>query len=122
MLYYNMQKGFLTKIMTEGFTAAEFFAMTNAVNLPVVRAAFLEGLSIFHFGYPPLCRAMALEDGRELKKLFQHCHTRGILISLDLSLPSPGTFSHDLDWGHCCGMYCRKPIFSARAWRRSALC
>ncbi len=59
---------------------------------------FLRGLRIFHFGYPPLCRGMALQNGAELKRLFARCRAAGILTSLDMSLPSPGTFSYELDW------------------------
>lgn len=60
--------------------------------------SFFEGLKILHFGYPSLCKAMALNDGRETRCLFERCHAKGILTSLDLSLPSPGTIFYDLDW------------------------
>ncbi len=59
---------------------------------------FRRGLKIFHFGYPPLCGRMAANDGAELKRLFRDCRNDGILTSLDLSLPSPGTASYELDW------------------------
>lgn len=59
---------------------------------------FRKNLEILHFGYPPLCRKMAEYDGRETRKLFYLCRREGILTSLDLSLPSPGTFSYTMDW------------------------
>lgn len=59
---------------------------------------FLEGLNILHFGYPSLCKAMAENYGAETKKLFTRCREKGILTSLDLSLPSPDTWFYTLDW------------------------
>lgn len=59
---------------------------------------FLTDVGLLHFGYPPLCRGFALDDGLELQKLFRRARSRGIITSLDMSLPSPGTFSYDLDW------------------------
>jgi len=60
--------------------------------------AFLEEAAILHFGYPPLCRRFASDHGAELQKLFRHAHAHGLVTSLDMSLPSPGSFSYNLDW------------------------
>lgn len=59
---------------------------------------FRRGIRLLHFGYPPLCRKMAENGGTELCKLFAACRAERILTSLDLSLPSPGSFSYTLDW------------------------
>ena len=59
---------------------------------------FLNDLTIIHFGYPPLCQKIAQNNGEELRKYFALANKKNILTSLDMSLPSPGTFSYDIDW------------------------
>ncbi len=62
-------------------------------------AGYLDkNVSILHFGYPPLCAAFAVDNGKELCELFAHAQSGNIMTSLDMSLPSPGTFSYSLDW------------------------
>jgi len=58
----------------------------------------LDGAALLHFGYPPLCRRFAENGGAELRELFRNAHRRGIVTSLDMSLPAPGSFSAALDW------------------------
>jgi len=72
--------------------------INDDLNADDVDDALLEETAILHFGYPPLCRRFASDHGAELQKLFRRAHERGIITSLDMSLPSPGTFSYDLDW------------------------
>jgi sugar/nucleoside kinase (ribokinase family) len=57
-----------------------------------------ENIILLHFGYPPLCREFHIENGKELQKLFRHASNKGIITSLDMSLPSPGSSSYSLDW------------------------
>lgn len=78
------------------------FLVCRGVNDCLTSAAFddsfLDGLNILHFGYPSLCKGMAERDGDETKKLFQRCRAKGIMTSLDLSLPSPDTWFYTLEW------------------------
>lgn len=60
--------------------------------------SFFKDLKILHFGYPPLCKKMAENDGAELVNLFSQCKKENILTSLDMSLPSKETFSYHIDW------------------------
>jgi sugar/nucleoside kinase (ribokinase family) len=57
-----------------------------------------EDIALLHFGYPPLCREFAVDNGRELQKLFRHAGSKGIITALDMSLPSPGSSSYSMDW------------------------
>ena len=61
-------------------------------------AEYRRGLRLLHFGYPPICPAMTRNNGAELKKLYAACAAEGVLTSLDMSLPSPGSFSYTMDW------------------------
>lgn len=58
----------------------------------------LEDAKLFHFGYPTLMRRMYEDGGRELTALMQHAKSRGLVTSLDISLPDPATPSGKADW------------------------
>lgn len=58
----------------------------------------LEGISLFHFGYPPLMRQMVINDGEELLNLFRKVKDAGIITSLDMAYPDPNSFSGQMDW------------------------
>jgi len=75
-----------------------FRGVNDAWNANTLDDAFFQGLTMFHFGYPPLCEGMAKNNGEETLKLYKRCHSKGIVTSLDMTLPSPGTFSWDMDW------------------------
>ncbi|MFI4911905.1 MAG: carbohydrate kinase family protein [Sedimentisphaeraceae bacterium JB056] len=59
---------------------------------------FIEDTAILHFGYPPLCKTIAENNGNELKKIFRYVQDKGIITSLDMSLPSPGSSSEKINW------------------------
>lgn len=77
------------------FTHTGVNAGLSAADLP---ESFFNDLALLHFGYPPLCRTFAAEQGRELQTLFTRAHGAGVITSLDMSLPAPGTFAAALDW------------------------
>lgn len=52
----------------------------------------------FHFGYPPLMRAMYENEGAELIKVFRKAKSCGITTSLDMSLPDPSSESGQVPW------------------------
>jgi len=58
----------------------------------------LEGISLFHFGYPPLMRKMIENDGEELLNLFRKVKATGIVTSLDMAYPDPNSYSGQVDW------------------------
>jgi len=60
--------------------------------------SFYEGLSLLHFGYPSLSLNMAQNGGEETAKLFTKSRGKGILTSLDLSLPAKDTPFYNMDW------------------------
>ena len=72
--------------------------VNDRLNSAAFDDSFLDGLNILHFGYPSLCKSMAERNGDETRKLFSRCRSKGILTSLDLSLPSPDTWFYTLDW------------------------
>lgn len=53
---------------------------------------------LFHFGYPPLMRALWIQDGRGLKTLLKRVRKTGAAISLDMTLPDPGGAAGQADW------------------------
>ncbi len=53
---------------------------------------------LFHFGYPPLIRAMYEDGGRELAELFQRVKAVGCTTSLDMTLPDPSSAAGRADW------------------------
>lgn len=53
---------------------------------------------LFHFGYPPLMRAMYEEGGHELAELFRRVKGTGCTTSLDLALPDPISPAGQADW------------------------
>ncbi len=62
-----------------------------------VAPALLQGMDIFHFGYPPLMKAFY--SGRdELARLFQKVKACGLTTSLDMALPDPQSPAGQSDW------------------------
>ncbi|MCA9234688.1 MAG: hypothetical protein KDA44_04425 [Planctomycetales bacterium] len=58
----------------------------------------LAGVGLLHFGYPPLMRRVYDDGGRELAALFQRARARGIMTSLDMSMPDPNSPAGQVDW------------------------
>ena len=58
----------------------------------------LDDAAMFHFGYPTLMRRMYQDGGQELTKLMHRAKTKGLVTSLDISLPDPATESGKADW------------------------
>lgn len=53
---------------------------------------------LFHFGYPPLMKALWSNGGGELKRLLQRVRECGATVSLDMSLPDPDGGAGKADW------------------------
>lgn len=58
----------------------------------------LEGVKLFHFGYPPSMKYMVENGGVELENLLKNVKSKGITVSLDMSLPDLKTFLGKVDW------------------------
>lgn len=58
----------------------------------------LIGARLFHFGYPPLMRAMYEDRGAELERLLSHAKASGLTVSLDLARPDPDSPAGRVDW------------------------
>lgn len=61
----------------------------------------LEGLKagdLFHFGYPTLMAKVYTDGGRALREVFDRLQEKGILVSLDMSLPDPNSAAGQVDW------------------------
>lgn len=63
-----------------------------------VNSEKLEGVRLFHFGYPPLMRKMYTNDGTELEVLLRRVKSFGITTSLDLAKPDPDSDAGQADW------------------------
>lgn len=60
--------------------------------------AALEGVSVFHFGYPPIMRRMYDDEGSELATLLKRVSQRVKLISLDTCSVDPSSEAGRVDW------------------------
>jgi len=58
----------------------------------------LEGIELFHFGYPPLMRSMYINDGDELLKIYKRVKAKGILTSLDMAAVDPNGEAAKTNW------------------------
>lgn len=58
----------------------------------------LKDAVLFHFGYPPIMRAMYQNGGDELVRLFQRVKSHGIATSLDLAAVDPDSEAGQADW------------------------
>lgn len=65
-----------------------------------IKAKDLQDTALFHFGYPPLMRAMFENDGSELVKLFQNAKLVGCATSLDLALVDAQSEAGKENWNH----------------------
>lgn len=57
-----------------------------------------EGISLFHFGYPPSMKYLVQNEGEELVNLLKNVKSKGITVSLDMSLPDLKTFLGKVNW------------------------
>lgn len=53
---------------------------------------------LFHFGYPPLMKAMFEDEGLQLTEVFRRAKEKGIATSLDMSLPDTNSESGKVNW------------------------
>jgi sugar/nucleoside kinase (ribokinase family) len=67
----------------------------SAQDVPYER---LEGVRIFHFGYPPLMPRMYADRGAELRAMFARVGAAGVATSLDLCEPDPDSDAGRVDW------------------------
>lgn len=58
----------------------------------------LEGVTLFHFGYPPLMRMMYESDGDELVRLLMKLKHSGIATSMDISMVDPSSEAGRANW------------------------
>jgi sugar/nucleoside kinase (ribokinase family) len=54
--------------------------------------------ALFHFGYPPVMRAMYAQDGRGLVELFKKAKNTGMTTSLDMCYPEPASEGGQVAW------------------------
>ncbi len=58
----------------------------------------LDGVHLFHFGYPPSMEYLVENEGEELENLLKNVKSKGITVSLDMSLPDLKTFLGKVNW------------------------
>lgn len=58
----------------------------------------LKDVSLFHFGYPPLMKAMYERDGMELEKLMKRMKAVGIATSLDMAAVDAASEAGRAEW------------------------
>jgi sugar/nucleoside kinase (ribokinase family) len=63
-----------------------------------VRYDELASARLFHFGYPPIMRAMYADGGSELRRMLARARDAGPAISLDMCRPDPDGDAGRVDW------------------------
>jgi sugar/nucleoside kinase (ribokinase family) len=58
----------------------------------------LDGAKLFHFGYPTLMQSIYSDGGRQMETIFRRVRERGLLTSLDMSMPDPDSEAGQVDW------------------------
>lgn len=58
----------------------------------------LDGIRLFHFGYPTIMLNMFRNNGDALKRMLQRIHQKNIVTSLDMAKPDPASESGRADW------------------------
>jgi sugar/nucleoside kinase (ribokinase family) len=58
----------------------------------------LDKCLMFHFGYPTLMKRMYENGGQELYQIFKKAKHKGVVTSLDMTLPDPKSASGQADW------------------------
>jgi len=58
----------------------------------------LEGLDVFHLGYPPLLPALLRHDGAPLHDLLERARAAGAITSVDLAVVDPASEAGKADW------------------------
>lgn len=66
---------------------------SNDIDFGLIRKS-----KLFHFGYPPIMRAVFEHEGEELKNIFRQAKKTGVTTSLDMSLPDPNSLSGRVNW------------------------
>ena len=59
----------------------------NTFDSTCVRVDSLEAVSLLHFGYPPMMKAVREENGLQLKLIFSAAKNAGVTTSLDMCMP-----------------------------------
>ena len=60
--------------------------------------ALLEGIKVFHFGYPPLMQQLCRNNAAELVRLFQRVKAHGIATSMDMAAIDPASEAAKVRW------------------------
>jgi sugar/nucleoside kinase (ribokinase family) len=63
-----------------------------------VRYNVVGGVSLFHFGYPPLMARMYADDGAELEAMYRRAKATGVTTSLDTAAPDPNSPAGRARW------------------------
>ncbi len=58
----------------------------------------MEKARLFHFGYPPVMRAMYIDRGAQLVEIFRRAKRIGVTTSLDMAFPDPSSEAGQADW------------------------
>jgi sugar/nucleoside kinase (ribokinase family) len=53
---------------------------------------------VFHLGYPPVMPRLTASHGEQLTTIMRELHQRGVMTSMDMTLPDPHSASGQLDW------------------------
>ena len=70
----------------------------NTFSVDDVKRADLTGVSLFHFGYPPIMERMYLNDGAELVEMLKYVKSQGVAVSMDMAMVDPASKAGQADW------------------------
>ena len=70
----------------------------NTFSVDDVKRTDLTGVSLFHFGYPPIMERMYLNDGAELVEMLKYVKSQGVAVSMDMAMVDPASKAGQADW------------------------
>jgi sugar/nucleoside kinase (ribokinase family) len=63
-----------------------------------VRYDEVEGVQLFHFGYPSIMRQMYTDEGAQAVEMFRRARATGATTSLDMAYPDPNSPAGQANW------------------------
>ena len=88
-------------VLTPGGADRTFLHCTgtnSTFNAESVAYDLLDGVKIFHLGYPPLLPGLVANTGEGLRTIFERVKTSGIVTSMDMVVPDPHSDMGRADW------------------------
>ncbi len=88
-------------VLTPGGTDRTFLHCTgtnSTFNADSIAYALLDGVKMFHLGYPPLLPGLIAHQGEGLRTIFERVKASGVVTSMDMVVVDPSSDPGRADW------------------------